>query len=72
MKGVKKDHEHQNKISFFSHFPLELILFYAMYTAYYTGGATGCRVVGIAGLVLLLPLLWEVLKEGIKSEVNEK
>ena len=32
----------------------------------------GCRVVGIAGLVLLLPLLWEVLKEGIKSEVNEK
>lgn len=52
-------------------FPLELILFYAMYTAYYTGGATGCRVVGIAGLVLL-PLLWEVLKEGIKSEVNEK
>lgn len=53
-------------------FPLELILFYAMYTAYYTGGATGCRVVGIAGLVLLLPLLWEVLKEGIKSEVNEK
>lgn len=54
-------------------FPLELILFYAMYTAYYTGGATGCRIVGIAGLVLLLlPLLWEVLKEGIKSEVNEK
>lgn len=52
-------------------FPIELILFYAMYTAYYTGGATGCRVVGIAGLVLL-PLLWEVLKEGIKSEVNEK
>ena len=49
-------------------FPIELILFYAMYT----GGATGCRVVGIAGLVLLLPLLWEVLKEGIKSEVNEK
>lgn len=53
-------------------FPIELILFYAMYTAYYTAGATGCRVVGIAGLVLLLPLLWEVLKEGIKSEVNEK
>lgn len=52
-------------------FPIELILFYAMYTAYYTGGATGCRVVGIAGLVLLL-LFWEVLKEGIKSEVNEK
>lgn len=38
-------------------FPIELILFYAMYTAYYTAGATGCRVVGIAGLVLLLPLL---------------
>lgn len=53
-------------------FPIELILFYAMYTAYYTGGATGCRVVGIAGLALLLPLLWEVLKEGIKSAVNEK
>lgn len=53
-------------------FSIELILFYAIYTAYYTGGATGCRVVGIAGLVLLLPLLWEVLKEGIKSEVNEK
>lgn len=53
-------------------FPIELILFYAMYTAYYKAGATGCRVVGIAGLVLLLPLLWEVLKEGIKSEVNEK
>lgn len=53
-------------------FPIELILFYAMYTAYYTGGATGCKVVGIAGLVLLLPLFWEVLKEGIKSEVNEK
>lgn len=53
-------------------FPIELILFYAMYTAYYTGGATGCRVVGIAGLVLLLLLFWEVLKEGIKSEVNEK
>ena len=53
-------------------FPIELILFYAMYTAYYTGGATGCRVVGVAGLVLLLPFLWEVLKEGIKSEVNEK
>lgn len=53
-------------------FPIELILFYAMYTAYYTSGATGCRVVGIAGLVLLLPLLWDVLKEGIKSEVNEK
>lgn len=53
-------------------FPIELILFYAMYTAYYAVGATGCRVVGIAGLVLLLPLLWEVLKEGIKSEVNEK
>lgn len=53
-------------------FPLELVLFYAMYTAYYAGGATGCRVVGIAGLVLLVPLLWEVLKEGIKSEVNEK
>lgn len=53
-------------------FSFELILFYAMYTAYYAGGETGCRVVGIAGLVLLLPLLWEVLKEGIKSEVNEK
>lgn len=60
------------KMKFLFSLIIELILFYAMYTAYYTGGATGCRVVGIAGLVLLLPLLWEVLKEGIKSEVNEK
>lgn len=53
-------------------FPLEAVLFYAMYIAYYSGGDTGCRVVGIAGLVLLLPLLWEALKEVVKSEVNEK